>query len=54
MLCFDAHACIGQRPQKHKRTRWSTEHLLEDMQLAELSGALISHALAHSFDPMRQ
>lgn len=52
MLYFDAHVCIGQRPQKHKRTRWSTEHLLEDMQLAELSGALISHALAHSFDPM--
>ena len=52
MLYFDAHACIGQRPQKHKRTRWSTEHLLEDMQLAELSGALISHALAHSFDPI--
>ena len=52
MLYFDAHACIGQRPQKHKRTRWSTEHLLEDMHLAEVSGALISHALAHSFDPM--
>ena len=52
MLYFDAHACIGQRPQKHKRTRWSTEHLLEDMQLAELSGALVSHALAHSFDPI--
>ncbi len=52
MLYFDAHACIGQRPQKHKRTRWSTEQWLEDMELAELSGALVSHALAHSYDPI--
>lgn len=51
MLYFDAHACIGQRPMKHKRTRWSTAQWLEDMQLAELSGALVSHGLAHSYDP---
>jgi predicted TIM-barrel fold metal-dependent hydrolase len=52
MLYFDAHACIGQRPFKHKRTRWSTEHLLEDMELAEISGALVSHGLAQSYDPL--
>ena len=52
MLYFDAHACVGQRPFKHKRTRWSTEHLLEDMALAEISGALISHGLAQSYDPL--
>ena len=51
MLYFDAHAKIGQRPLKHKRTRWSTEHLLDDMELAEISGALISHGVAHSYDP---
>jgi predicted TIM-barrel fold metal-dependent hydrolase len=51
MLYFDCHARIGQRPAKHRRTRWSTGHLLEDMELAEISGALVSHAVAHSYDP---
>ena len=51
MLYFDCHAGVGQRPAKHRRTRWSTEHLLEDMQLAEISGALVSHTVAHSYDP---
>ena len=51
MLYFDCHAKIGQRPLKHKRTRWSAEHLLADMDLAEISGALVSHAVAHSYDP---
>ncbi len=51
MLYFDCHAQIGQRPAKHKRTRWSTEHLLQDMDLAEISGALVSHGVAHSYDP---
>ena len=50
MLYFDCHAKIGQRPGKHPRVRWSTEHLLEDMDLAEISGALVSHGLAHSYD----
>ena len=52
MLYFDAHAKIGQRPLKHKRTRWSTEHLLEDMDLGEISGALVSHSVAHANDPL--
>ena len=52
MLYFDCHAKIGPRPFKHKRTRWSTEHLLEDMDLAEISGALVSHGVAHSYDPI--
>ena len=52
MLYFDCHAKIGQRPAKHPRTRWSTEHLLEDMDLAEISGALVSHSLAHVYDPI--
>ena len=52
MLYFDCHAKVGQRPEKHPRVRWSTEHLLEDMDLAEISGALVSHGLAHSYDPI--
>ena len=51
MLYFDCHVKIGQRPSKHKYTRWSTEHLLADMDLAEISGALVSHAVAHAYDP---
>lgn len=52
MLYFDCHCMIGPRPDKHPRVRWSTEHLLEDMGLAEISGALVSHAIAHSYDPI--
>jgi predicted TIM-barrel fold metal-dependent hydrolase len=52
MLYFDCHARIGPRPEKHRRGRWSTEHLLEDMDLAEIAGALVSHAAAHAYDPI--
>lgn len=51
MLYFDCNARIGQRPQKHKRTRWSAEQWLEDLDLAEISGSLVSHMVAHSYDP---
>ena len=47
---FDAHAVIGQRPAKPPRARWSTEHLLEDMDLAEISGALVMHEIARGYD----
>ena len=47
---FDCHATIGQRPQKHPRVRWSTEHLLQDMGQAEIAGALVVHGVAKSYD----
>ena len=50
LLYFDCHAVIGQRPMKPRRARWSTEHLLEDMDLAEISGALVVHGVARSYD----
>ena len=50
LLYFDCHAVIGQRPMKPRRARWSTEHLLEDMDLAEIAGALVVHGLARSYD----
>ena len=52
MLLFDCHCRVGPRPDKHRRTRWSTAHLLEDMDLAEVAGSLVSHAVAHSYDPL--
>jgi predicted TIM-barrel fold metal-dependent hydrolase len=51
MLYYDCNCKIGQRPEKHRRTRWSTDHLLEDMDLAEIAGALVIHAAAESYDP---
>ena len=52
LLYFDCHATVGQRPMKHPRVRWSTRHLLEDMDLAEISGALVTHGVALSYDPV--
>ncbi|MEW6754170.1 MAG: hypothetical protein AB1505_24790 [Candidatus Latescibacterota bacterium] len=49
---FDCHARIGPRPDKHRRTRWCVDHLLADMDLAEISGALVCHALAGTCDPL--
>ena len=49
-IYFDCHALIGQRPQKPIRARWSTEHLLADMDLAEISAALVTHGVARSYD----
>jgi len=51
LLYFDCHATVGPRTMKPVRARWSTEHLLEDMDLAEISGALVVHGLARSYDP---
>ena len=39
MVYFDCHAKLGPRPLKHKCARWSPEHLLADMDQAEISGA---------------
>ena len=47
---FDCNVTIGPRPSKPSRARWSTEHLLEDMSLYEIDGALCVHALAQTFD----
>ena len=52
LMYFDCNATIGQRPQKHRRVRWSTEHILEDMDLSEIAGALVIHGVARSFDPV--
>lgn len=51
-IYFDAHATVGPRPRKHFRERWSTEHLLEDMDLTEIAGALVVHHVAKTYDPV--
>ena len=52
LIYFDSHATVGPRPKKHPRERWSTEHLLEDMDLTEIAGALVVHQVAKSYDPV--
>lgn len=49
---FDCNVLVGPRPMKHRRERWSTEHLLEDMELAEIAGALAVHSVATTYDPV--
>ncbi len=51
-LFFDCNCRIGPRPDKHPHARWSVAHLLEDMNLAEIAGALVTHTLAHTYDPL--
>ena len=50
LMYFDCHVTVGQRPMKPRRQPWSTEHLLEDMDLAEIAGALVVHGVAQSYD----
>ena len=52
LMYFDCYAMVGQRPRKHHLERWSTEHLLQDMDLAEIAGALVVHAVATTYDPV--
>ena len=39
LMFFDCHATVGQRQMKPVRARWTTEQLLEDMDLAEVAGS---------------
>lgn len=49
---FDANAQYGPRPQKHPEERWSLDHLLEDLDLAGIAGALVRHSQALYYEPM--
>jgi predicted TIM-barrel fold metal-dependent hydrolase len=51
-LYFDANASYGPYPNKPLEARWSLEHLLEDLDLAEIAGALVYHQQAVFYDPM--
>jgi len=49
---FDCHASYGPRPKLHPHERWSLEHLLEDLDAAGTSRALVTHAQALLSDPL--
>ncbi|NUP98483.1 MAG: amidohydrolase family protein [Armatimonadetes bacterium] len=49
---FDAHAVIGARPLKPAAERWSLDHVLADLELAGIAGALVRHSQALHYEPM--
>ena len=51
-LFFDCNAAIGPLPRKHREARWSRDHLLDDLDLAGIAGALVHQRLALNYDPM--
>ncbi len=51
-MYFDANASYGPYPNKPLEARWSLQHLLEDLDLAYISGALVTHQQAIFYDPM--
>ena len=51
-LFFDCNAAYGPKPKKYLEERWTLEHLLADLDLAGVAGALVSHRLARHYDPM--
>ena len=52
LLYFDCNARFGPRPSKHKRERRSKEHLLEDLELTAIAGALVVYEQSLLYDPM--
>jgi len=52
-LFFDCNASFGAFPYKHREARWTRDHLLEDLELAGIAGALTYHRQAVHYDPMR-
>lgn len=51
-LYFDCNATFGPRPKKALEARWSLEHLMEDLDLAGIAGAMVHHQQAIHYDPM--
>ncbi len=53
VMFFDCHAIYGPHPGKFQEERWTLDHLLEDLNLAGISGALVQHHQAIHGDPLR-
>jgi predicted TIM-barrel fold metal-dependent hydrolase len=50
---FDCNASVGHYNRKPPEARWSVEHVLEDLDLAQMNGALVYHRQAVLYDAMR-
>jgi predicted TIM-barrel fold metal-dependent hydrolase len=53
LVYFDCNATYGPHPGKHREARWTLEHLLEDLDLAQIAGALVQHEQGLHGDPIR-
>lgn len=51
-MYFDCNARFGPRPKKHKRERWTLDHLLEDLELTGIAGALVVYEQSLLYDAM--
>lgn len=52
MLYFDAFTVIGPRAYAHAKSPWSLDHLLEEMELCSISGALVASSMQTQYDTM--
>lgn len=52
MIVFDAYTVIGPRPYTHPRSPWSLEHLLDELDLCSISGALVASSMQTQYDTM--
>jgi len=52
LIFFDSNASFGVWPDKDPEERWSLGHLLEDLDVAEISAALVRHNQAVFYDAM--
>ena len=52
LLYFDSNASFGPYPRKEKEARWTKEHLLDDLDLAGIAGAMVYHRLGVDYDAM--
>lgn len=51
LLYFDSFVQVGKFGYKHREHKWSTEHILEEMDRCGIAGALITHGLAKTHSP---
>lgn len=51
-MLFDCWAAYGPHPSKDPEQRWTLGHLLEDMDLYGIRGALVRHEQSLHYDPM--
>ncbi|NCQ27083.1 MAG: hypothetical protein GW802_06545, partial [Armatimonadetes bacterium] len=51
-LYFDCNASFGPYPNKPREARWSKQHLLDDLDLAGVAGALVCQRMAQRCSPM--
>ncbi len=52
-LYFDCNATYGPKPFKPLEARWTLDHLIEDLDLCGISGALVQYTQCLHGDPMR-